>query len=295
VPLKTLEDCFPEITVLPVYAASFGYGRPGEHRYPDRNQLRPYYGYPNQLDVRIIRSGHGRLEIGGKPHVLTTGQCLTVLDAEHLRFHIESPYRYSYVCCRLMDRGGNDLLPDGCVLPPKIRMVSDPSLIHTHIQRIEHCLSLIDNSWLYVPRPATGVAPVQTAMDWARAMLREIIHVDNLLASAQISPSATTVQELCALVRQDPAKWGRVSALAEKADLSVQHLGRLFRRYTELSPKAYIVRQRMNAACRLLLETDMSVGDIAERLGYANRTAFWHQFKQHTGSTPAQYRKLQRQ
>jgi AraC-like DNA-binding protein len=48
---------------------------------------------------------------------------------------------------------------------------------------------------------------------------------------------------------------------------------------------------RHQRACRLLLETRLSIAETGARLGYADPSAFIRAFRQRAGSTPAQYRR----
>jgi AraC-like DNA-binding protein len=48
--------------------------------------------------------------------------------------------------------------------------------------------------------------------------------------------------------------------------------------------------QRSAEACRLLVETNLTLKTIAARLGYADVVAFHRAFKTRTGFTPGQYR-----
>ena len=49
-------------------------------------------------------------------------------------------------------------------------------------------------------------------------------------------------------------------------------------------------RQRLRRAKSILRNTDMSIGDIADHLGYGERTSFGRAFKRWTGLSPQQYR-----
>ncbi len=71
-------------------------------------------------------------------------------------------------------------------------------------------------------------------------------------------------------------------------------LQRLFRREVGASPKEVIRRYRlMEAAERLAKEDDLSGGDLAYSLGYADQAHFIRDFKAVTGVSPAAYRKRQ--
>lgn len=57
-----------------------------------------------------------------------------------------------------------------------------------------------------------------------------------------------------------------------------------------MSPKDFCIRARVFRARELLLETDLSVEQIAVNLGYADMFFFSRQFKAWTGQSPNYWR-----
>ena len=72
--------------------------------------------------------------------------------------------------------------------------------------------------------------------------------------------------------------------------MSEGHLCRLFRKEMGMSIMAYVKRQRMLMAARLLRDSGESVGAIAQRVGVADPNYFCRAFKQEMGITPSEYR-----
>ena len=62
--------------------------------------------------------------------------------------------------------------------------------------------------------------------------------------------------------------------LAKAAGLSTRQLERLFRKYLNRSPARYYVELRLNRARLLLLQTNMSVIDVALACGFVSAIAF---------------------
>ncbi|WP_438444119.1 helix-turn-helix domain-containing protein [Gorillibacterium sp. sgz5001074] len=79
--------------------------------------------------------------------------------------------------------------------------------------------------------------------------------------------------------------------LARQAGLSVRQFSRLFRQQTGLSFSGYLQMCRVEAACRLLQTTRMSIRDTAHSVGYTDLKFFHRLFKRITGVTPLSYRK----
>lgn len=85
-----------------------------------------------------------------------------------------------------------------------------------------------------------------------------------------------------------------LTELAEEYGMSVSHLQRLFLRTIGVRPGKYIIQQRLNAACRLLEETEDGVYDIALATGFCDQSHFTKMFKRERGITPGEYRRKHR-
>jgi PAS domain S-box-containing protein len=80
------------------------------------------------------------------------------------------------------------------------------------------------------------------------------------------------------------------AALATKVSLSVSQFNRQFRKKFHTTPRAYLTNVRMNAACHLLVSTDLPISDISLQTGFYDQSHFSNQFVRHRGLPPSQYR-----
>jgi len=81
------------------------------------------------------------------------------------------------------------------------------------------------------------------------------------------------------------------ASIAKAVFLNPDYLARLFKKETGCSLGAYIQEKRIDAAKRLLSQTNIPVNEIAERVGYDNVSYFSQVFREQTGSRPNEYRK----
>ncbi len=76
------------------------------------------------------------------------------------------------------------------------------------------------------------------------------------------------------------------SILARDVGMSTRQLERLFRRYLDRSPKRYYMELRLQKARNLLMQTDMSVINVALACGFASPSHFSKCYRAHYDTTP---------
>jgi two-component system response regulator YesN len=82
--------------------------------------------------------------------------------------------------------------------------------------------------------------------------------------------------------------------LARQMNMSLGHFSRSFKEAVGEKYIEYLTRCRMEAAKELLLQTDMIIDEIAERVGYLSRNSFIKTFRKYEKVTPGKFRDSQR-
>ena len=86
----------------------------------------------------------------------------------------------------------------------------------------------------------------------------------------------------------------RLADLAALSGLSATHFARAFRSTTGSSPHRYLMAIRMARGRRLLVETNLPIGEIAFRCGFEQAGSFATAFRKATGVTPREWRRERR-
>ena len=76
------------------------------------------------------------------------------------------------------------------------------------------------------------------------------------------------------------------AVLAKDVGMSTRQLERLFRRYLSRSPKRYYMELRLQKARNLLMQTDMTVINVALACGFASPSHFSKCYRSHYDTTP---------
>jgi len=78
--------------------------------------------------------------------------------------------------------------------------------------------------------------------------------------------------------------------IAAQLDMSPFHFARMFKQSMGESPHQFIMRCRIEAARKMLIEGDRSIADIAFEVGYKSQSYFTTRFALLAGMTPAAFR-----
>lgn len=81
-----------------------------------------------------------------------------------------------------------------------------------------------------------------------------------------------------------------VSEYAAMCHLSKSRFEHVFKEYTGTTPTGYIFKTRVEAAMRLLENTDLRISQIAEEVGFDDANYFTRIFKKYSGTSPVKYR-----
>lgn len=101
---------------------------------------------------------------------------------------------------------------------------------------------------------------------------------------------AWRVRRVTEHVEQNLDKPLPLTELAEVVHMSRFHFARLFRRTTGDPPHRFVIRQRIARACEFLACSELTIAEIAHRVGFRTHNHFTTMFRRVSGVTPSRYR-----
>ena len=155
---------------------------------------------------------------------------------------------------------------------------------------------------------------VSGSMEWARLLVAEprpagpfasqrLVHLAALFSidvftgqrSSRFSPalSATACRQIMNHVANLAQNRITPRELAQLVGLSPDYFTRLFRKTFGVSPKEWILQQRLRQAAGLLAESTWTISEISQRMGFSDLYLFSRQFKQEFGNSPRTWRRQQ--
>lgn len=131
--------------------------------------------------------------------------------------------------------------------------------------------------------------------DLLRAYVVELIikifrKMESGASSEQATRQSQIVESTLDYLKKNYQKHLSLDDLAAQAFLSKDYFARLFRETTGMPISALLQKTRVEEACKLLINTDYTVGHIVELCGFSDTKNFYTTFKKHIGMTPKQYK-----
>lgn len=190
------------------------------------------------------------------------------------------------------------LLPSG-VRDVSLRLHCDPVVLSSAISALDGLScpadlpSLLDDMRRARPSAVTAEAYYKSKIVEACALI-----VDWRLSHARCARLTDADIKILAtaqhFIQCELHRFVTTEELCSACHLSSSKLIGLFKDSCGMTPQEYIRNLRMERACELLDNTDLSLADVAARLGYARQGSFSEAFRAHCGMTPRAWRSERR-
>ena len=125
---------------------------------------------------------------------------------------------------------------------------------------------------------------------YAQAM-RSYLSSEKAKATALAGYADKNLAEAIKVIHQAPEHPWSLTELSKIAGLSKSSFANRFKEKLCMTPHHYMTQWRMQIARRNLKESNATIIDIAEKIGYQSEAAFGRVFKKHFGVAPMAYRK----
>ncbi|WP_256756925.1 AraC family transcriptional regulator [Cohnella sp. WQ 127256] len=236
-------------------------------------------GLNNRLLVLTL-AGSGHITYRGVSYPLTKGQAF-LIDCNELQIYESVGDDWEIQWVRYEESKGIDYeftINGGRFQPIALqRLGYVETRMNTILQQANHYAPAAD---LIMSEALCGVL---TAM-------YEDKHVHDTL---KMSSSVTkAISETVIYMERHYADNTTVKELAHKIHMTPYAFIRLFKRQIGLTPYEYILKVRITQARFILEQTDLSITEISEQVGFHNINNFIRKFKMLTNTTPLKYRQL---
>jgi AraC-like DNA-binding protein len=228
----------------------------------------------HDFDLWIVLAGRGVLNCDGTEHLLRAGSGFVFQPGDRLEASHDPNNPLVVFACHFLRSEPNREID---------RFL--PTFLHFSLSNLDysgHCVELAIHVYEQGP----------SGRQLAAALVGQLLAQALLLSERRcpVHPADEKLATLALEIRSRPGADWDVPSMAERCALSVPQFNRRFKQAFGLAALRYVLRERIARAATLLRETDLSIKEIAEALGYRDVFYFHRQFRQLLGQTPGEMR-----
>lgn len=247
--------------------------RVGEVTYPPGGAFGPRL--QRNLQLVYLEAGAMRVFLDDSTFDVEAGQLILLTPGHEERFAFAVTTESRHGWCEAVDFD-----PEA----PLCRAVESNRRVAAASKRL---FKLADTALRF--RTDSGPGGAELFQACARAVLLEGLEC---LGMGEDHPEPPQLRAAVAFMRAAVAEIRTLEEIAEAASVSATHLIRLFREHRGTTPIAYLWTLRAERGRRLLLDSGLTVEEVAGRCGFKTASHFSRAIKSHYGLPPRELRRL---
>lgn len=235
------------------------------------------------IELLYVINGHGSYRISNREYIAEPG---TLFICNEGVLHGEEPFlKHSMQsCCCVLE---NLKVPN---LPPNtLTAASQNPVLHFSANRLH-----IENFFLALHEYNLQSPVYNNVCEILANALLNIVYIEVQKQNSQKTIVDKNKEELIQYImeylNEHFMEEISLQELGEIFHISHYHLSHIFKTAIGVSPRKYIIHRKIGEAQNLLMNTDLLIGEIVERVGFNENCHFSSMFKKYVGVTPTQYR-----
>lgn len=243
---------------------------------------RAMHRHDDRIEIVFIIEGSGSHIIGGQPYDTHKGDVL-IYNSGVLHDESANPtVGMSTYCCAFKNLKLKGL-PGNFITPPQGQVVFPSGEFYPELK------SLLD--MLYAHAGMDYRSSLTFCDQLLQALVTLVYHLVNQDPSEVTTKGSNLGERTKRYIDEHYLESIDLKTLSEKLRVSPYYLSHQFKRAIGCTPIQYLIRRRIGEAQSLLVDTSLTVTDIATMVGYDNSNYFNTVFKKVVGVTPNTYRK----
>lgn len=232
--------------------------------------------------VEYVAAGRGSVRIVGKEYDLSAGALFSYGRGVAHEIRCDPAAAMTKYFVNFVGHTADSLLKSGPLGGGSVVRVSEPHEILLLFERLQH-------EGMNQALHAGELCALYVEILLLKTKELEIKHTN------ETSKAWGTFVRCKHFIDSDPERVGSIGSVAERMGIDRSYLSRLFRRYLKISAHDYIMRKRLARAAYLLITSDLSVGEVAARLEFADPFHLSRAFKKAYGISPSHFRRQKEQ
>lgn len=237
-----------------------------------------------ELELFYVYAGEGEYMVDNRRYPIRAGD-IVVCNAGVL--HGEEPslvrqiHSYSVAITNVQFEG----LPPNCLIDSNTRPVVSCGQLAGHVGQLMQLLYMLSADMAHLNELCSSLAC--SVLLLAQALLRS--RDRNAAIDEQEQPSVLA-HRVRQYLDEHHNEQLTLREAAERLHISEYYLAHVFKQEFGIPPMQYVMKRRIGEAQELLMNTDLPIAEVADRLGYSSVCHFNAMFKKNVGLPPGKFR-----
>lgn len=252
-----------------------------------QNHAHMLHKHKDILELLYIASGEGRYVVGGRGYAVREGD-LVICNADTI--HGEAPFQKHLMqtYCIALNNVKPENLKVGCLLDTKARPIVSLG------NYTDVIASSMTNIYKIYEEDKDNIAICRQFALGILMIVEKLIIAHNEQEKNKIrseQKNEALVRKITDYLNHHYTEQLSLKTISKAMHISETYLSHLYKRETGLSPIQYVIHCRIGEAQSLLMETDLPIYEIEERLGFGSSCHLTTMFKKYVGISLREYRK----
>lgn len=251
----------------------FGHFGPAKNHFVHRRQ-----GSGEYILIYCL-AGEGHCLIGGNYWRVGAGDALVLPPHEAHTYHAEPSNPWTIFWFHFKGTRAADYVE-------VLRLEGDCPVVHS--PRPDALHQAFEDAYSHSWHEFTDVSLLALSTSLARIIGLLAVYSD--CSGVTVYRSEDRILQAMRTMLKHPTREWPLDELAAAVGMSVRNFSAAFHKQVGSPPKQFLIRQRLQMASVLLSESDLTVSEIAEQVGYPDFYYFSRLFRKKTGMSPSRYR-----
>lgn len=240
--------------------------------------------HENELELFYVYAGTGQYMVDNRLYPICAGD-IVVCNAGVL--HGEEPslvrqiYSYSIAVTGAQFEG----LPPNCLTDRYTNPVVSCGQLADHVGQLMQLIYMLSADTAHLGKLCGSLAYSMLLL--TQALLNSRARNEAIDEMEQPSVLAHRVRQY---LDEHHSEQITLRAAAERLHISEYYLAHVFKQEFGIPPMQYVMKRRIGEAQELLMNTDLPIAEVADRLGYSSVCHFNAMFKKNVGLPPGKFR-----
>ncbi|MBE5948815.1 MAG: helix-turn-helix domain-containing protein [Lachnospiraceae bacterium] len=255
-----------------------------------------FYLYPHihrEFEFLVMKKGTGKMYIDGAECNIKVGDAIFINSEElHVGINVdeeEAEFFAVVFAPEMFGNFGDDEIMNKYVLPVLNKRKTLPRMYCSGVEWQDGVLGLLDE--IHV---AYSLAEVGFELK-IKSLLMQIwqicfVHGEQEQENGNQGRTIEDMKKVFLYIQNEYASPLSLEDMASKVNMSREYFCRRFSELMHMTPFEYLLRVRIENSCRMLLDDNLTIGEVATQCGFNSFSYFSKVFRRFVGCTPREYR-----